>query len=368
MSRKPMYRGLIAVATSLFLTSPVTAQTAKKWDLFLLFGQSNMAGAPSAETQDKTTNPRIKALAFNNCTGKTFNQWYVASPPLHGCYEGLGPGDYFAKTLIDTSDKLGLGIDTIGLIPCAISGVDISFFSKGVTSSRRKDFKIPPVDSGVSAYLWMVTRIKEAQKNGVVRGIIFHQGESDWSDTARKAWPGRVEAILKNLKADCGLGDVPFLAGELRYKLNRTTNESCCYAHNTYVAQLAAAVANGGMVSAANLTGLDDAYHFDAAGQRTFGHRYAAAMVPLLKKTMSVDPSVRSIVPGLRIESSLQGLTIHSDAALDRVSLESIQGQVTVVGSGKEVRLLRGQFHPGVYFLRIESGTAMETRKVLIER
>ena len=352
MSRINPNRRRMAATILFFLSATVSAQTAKKWDLFLLFGQSNMAGAPAAEAQDKTTNPRIKALAFNNCTGKTFNQWYVASPPLHGCNEGLGPGDYFAKTLIDTSDKLELGIDTIGLIPCAISGVDISYFSKGVTSSRRKDFKIPPVDSGVSAYLWMVTRIKEAQKKGVVRGILFHQGESDWTDTARKAWPGRVETILKNLKADCGLGDVPFLAGELRHQLNRTTNESCCYAHNTYVAQLASEVPNGGVVSSANLTGLNDAYHFDAASQRIFGHRYAAAMVPLLKKTMSVDPSARSILLGLRLESTSNGLMVRSETALDRVSLVSIQGKESVVGSGKDVRILPGQFHPGIYFLR----------------
>jgi hypothetical protein len=345
------------------------AQTPKKWDLFLLFGQSNMAGAPQAEQQDKTTNPRIKVLAFNNCTGKTFDQWYLASPPLHNCGEGLGPGDYFSKTLLDTSDKLGLGIDTIGLIPCAISGVDISFFSKGVKSSRRGDFKIVPQDTGISAYLWMLNRVKTAMTKGNLRGILFHQGESDWTDTARKAWPGRVEAILKNLKTDLGLTtDIPFVAGELRPKLGRTTNESCCYAHNPYVSQLVSEQPNSALVSSAGLTALSDAYHFDAPAQRIFGHRYAAAMVPLLKKSSSLAPSSPAVIPGLRVESSTQGVVIHSDVAFDRVSLVSIRGEETILGFGTDLTILPGQVHPGVYFLRATAAGANEVRKVLVER
>jgi hypothetical protein len=292
----------------------------------------------------------------------------LASPPLHNCYEGLGPGDYFSKTLLDTSDKLGLGIDTIGLIPCAISGVDISFFSKGVRSSRRGDFQISPVDTGISAYLWMLGRVRTAMQKGNLRGILFHQGESDWTDTARALWPGRVEAILKNLKTDLGLTtDIPFVAGELRYKLGRTTNESCCYAHNPYVDTLVSQVPNAAKVSASGLTGLQDAYHFDAASQRIFGHRYAAAMVPLLQKTSSLAQSARRGIPGLSVESSAQGTVIRSDVAMDRITLVSILGQEAVIGSGRDVRILPGQFHPGVYFLRAVAGSATETRALLLD-
>lgn len=270
-------------ATALLLAAPVTAQTTKKWDLFLLFGQSNMAGPPAAEAQDKKTNPRIKVLAYDNCSalGRTFNQWYLASPPLHECFNGVGPADYFSKTLIDTSDKLGLGIDTIGLIPCAISGVPIDIFRVGKNSPS--SYTIPPSpNKGTNAYSWMVNRVKEAQKKGVVRGILFHQGESNNTDGN---WPGYVKEVVDALKRDLNLGDIPFLAGELRYKLGRTTNESCCTAHNTQVAKLPGLIKNCSVVSANGLTGMADPYHFDVAGMRTFGHRYCAAMVPYLKST-----------------------------------------------------------------------------------
>src|SRR5690606_20984010 len=59
--------------------------------LFLLSGQSNMAGAPAPENSDKTENPNILVLGYNNCQnlGRTYNEWDVASPPLHDCYGGV---------------------------------------------------------------------------------------------------------------------------------------------------------------------------------------------------------------------------------------------------------------------------------------
>jgi len=286
MSRTKPCRRLVAATILLSLSATVSAQTAKKWDLFLLFGQSNMAGPPAGEAQDKVTNPRIKVLAYDNCSalGRTFNQWYPASPPLHECFNGVGPADYFSKTLIDTSDKLGLGIDTIGLIPCAISGVSIDIFRIGKNTTST--YTIPPSpNTGTNAYSWMVSRIKEAQKKGVVRGILFHQGESNNGDPN---WPANVKEVVDALKKDLSLGDIPFIAGELRYQLGRSTNESCCTGHNTQVAKLPGLIKNSSVVSAKGLTGLQDPYHFDLASMRTFGHRYCAAMVPYLKNSTSI--------------------------------------------------------------------------------
>src|SRR5262245_48060817 len=97
--------------------------------VFLLIGQSKMEGQPKAQAEDQTTDERIKVLAYDNCSNlsRTYNEWYTAAPPLHSCYAGVGPGDYFARAMAAAyPDK------TIGLVPCAISGVDIDFFRKGV--------------------------------------------------------------------------------------------------------------------------------------------------------------------------------------------------------------------------------------------
>lgn len=344
MSRKQICRGLIIVAASLFLSSPVAAQTAKKWDLFLLFGQSNMAGPPAAQDQDKVTNPRIKVLGYSDCsaTGRKYNTWSVAKPPLHECFNGVGPADWFSKTLIDTSDKLGLGIDTIGLIPSSFSGAGINMFRKGVTASDRKNFTIPPDNSWANAYPWMVARIKEAQKKGVIRGILFHQGESNPGDPN---WPGQVAGIVADLKKDLGLGDIPFLAGELRYDTLTGANNG----HNVQVAKLPGLIKNASVVSAKGLKGMPDPWHFNVAAMRTFGHRYCAAIVPYLKTS-----SIASRKP-FHVESpsdfavyDVRGARVAGFHATDAASMDAAWA-----GIKKTVP-------PGIYWMRNGSTGAAE--------
>jgi hypothetical protein len=236
--------------------------------VFLLIGQSNMEGVPAPEAQDREENPRVKVLAYDNCSGlgRTYNQWYTASPPLHSCGLGVGPGDYFGKTLASAYPEA-----TIGLVPCAIAGVDIDFFRKGVVSSRRDEFRIPPDDHWDGAYEWVIERARLAQQSGVIRGILFHQGESDNGQTM---WKTKVKEMVDDLRADLGLGDAPFLAGELLYQ----EFGGCCYAHNTLVNQLPAEITNAHAVSANGL-GNADQYHFGLAGQRELGLRYAQKLM-----------------------------------------------------------------------------------------
>jgi hypothetical protein len=236
--------------------------------LFLLIGQSNMEGAPQPEAEDRVQNERVKVLAYNNCSnlGRTYNEWYTAAPPLHSCWAGVGPGDYAARALAEAFPEA-----TIGLVPCAISGVDIDFFRKGVVSSRRGEFSIPPDNHWAGAYEWVLERAALAQQSGVIRGILFHQGESD---TGSAQWLGKVKEMVDDLRADLGLGEVPFVAGELLYG-------GCCASHNPLINQLPSQITNAHVVSADGLAGTDSA-HFDLAGQRELGRRYGQKLVELL--------------------------------------------------------------------------------------
>lgn len=239
--------------------------------VFLLFGQSNMEGVPQPQAQDKVENERIKVLAYNNCSnlGRTYNQWYTAVPPLHGCNAGVGPGDYFAKTLAEAYPNT-----TIWLVPAAISGVDIAFFQKGVRSTRRGEFQIPPDNHWDGAYEWVMQRAKLAQEKGPIRGIIFHQGESD---SGQQAWLDKVAGIVSDLHTDLGLAErVPFIAGELLYS-------GCCSGHNTIVNQIPGKIPNSFVASAQGLAAMDQ-YHFDLAGQRTLGQRYGELMLEAFGK------------------------------------------------------------------------------------
>ena len=109
----------------------------------------------------------------------------------------------------------------------------------------------------------------------MLRGILFHQGESDNGDAA---WVGKVQQLVLDLRTDLGVSDeVPFVVGELLHS-------GCCAGHNALVGQLPESIPNAHVVSAADLTELDDSYnaHFDLPGQRELGRRYAEMMLSAL--------------------------------------------------------------------------------------
>jgi hypothetical protein len=236
-----------------------------------------MVGAPKPEAQDEVQEPRVVVLGYDDCenTGRTYNHWYTAKPPLHGCYAGVGPGDYFGKALAAAYPKA-----TIGLVPLGINGVDVDFFLKGVVSSRRHEFQIPPDNHWSGAYDWVIERARLAQRVGKIRGIIFHQGESD---TGQTQWVGKVKQMVTDLRQDLALGEIPFVAGELLYG-------GCCGpSHNPLMALLPTEISHTKIVSAKGLKGQDVA-HFDLFGQRELGARYGKAMIELLKLEAQAAP------------------------------------------------------------------------------
>lgn len=232
--------------------------------VFVLFGQSNMWGVPNPQAADLEINPRVEVLTMTSCGRHGTNQWVPAQPPLHGCVgqagtgtngPGVGPGDYFAKTLAAAFPE-----DTILLVPNAIPGVSIDVFQPDQ-----------------AAYNSMLARARTAQERGEIRGIIFHQGETD---SGQASWPGRVRTVVDRLRADLGIGDVPFVAGELF--------RGCpCSGHNTLINQLPGTISNtfvvpsdGGFAALPN-DGFGN-LHFDLAAQRTFGRRYGEVMLDAL--------------------------------------------------------------------------------------
>ena len=231
-----------------------------KFHVFLLLGQSNMAGYARAETADKVPNGRVRVLGFDDCpeTGRMKDKWAIAVPPLHDCSNGaVGPGDHFAKVLLDVLPNE----DSIGLVPCAISGERIEAFLK----------------VGGTRYERLLERARIAQDTGgVIEGILFHQGESNANDPG---WPAKVRALITDLRADLGLGPVPFLAGEL-------ARHGSSSSHNALVHRIPDQVENSHVVSAEGLV-VDPAdtqwnVHFGHDSTVELGRRYAAVMIEAL--------------------------------------------------------------------------------------
>jgi len=259
---------LIRLITAGLLCSSLSAIAAPdpNFHIYLMFGQSNMEGMGTVAAQDRTTNPRVKVLQDQTCSNlnRTYGTWYLASPPLNRCWSGIGPGDYFGKTM---AEGMPSSI-TIGLVPASVAGSDIALYQKSAPIGRA-GADIPVQFSG--GYAWLLDLAKKAQQAGVIKGIIFHQGETNTGDAN---WKYKVQEIVNNLRTDLGIGNVPFLAGELLY----ADYGSCCSRHNVEVNKLPSLITNSYVVSASGLAGVDGA-HFSTASYREFGKRYAQLML-----------------------------------------------------------------------------------------
>ncbi len=241
---------------------PVKLPTKEKFYLFLLVGQSNMAGRGKVEAEDKVVNPRVLTLSKDG-------KWVPAVDPIHFDKPGVGVGlgRSFGLTL---AEKMDPDI-TIGLIPCAQGGSPIATWEPG---AKWEQTKSKPYDD-------TMVRANLALKDGVLKGILWHQGESDTGKTA-DVYQVKLTALLARFRKDLTSPDVQVIIGQLGpYRKNADTEGS-----KTVDAALQAVAkedGNAAFVSADGLTSNPDFVHFDAKSQREFGKRYAEAYLKLLE-------------------------------------------------------------------------------------
>ncbi|RZJ84426.1 MAG: sialate O-acetylesterase [Chryseobacterium sp.] len=270
---------IVLVTCLLFIFQNSSAQDTKFY-IFLSFGQSNMEGNARYEAQDTAVNDRFRVLQAVDCaeSGKMKGNWYPAKPPLCRCKTGLTPLDYFGRTLLDS-----LPSDVrIGLINVAVGGCKIELFDKknyqSYTATAPDWMKSVLREYDGNPYGRLVEMGKIAQRSGVIKGILMHQGESNTGD---KEWPEKVKAVYENLLADLGLNakSTPLLAGEVVH----ADQGGKCASMNEIIGKLPKSIANAHVISSAGCTDADDNLHFDAQGYRTLGVRYAITMLSLLK-------------------------------------------------------------------------------------
>ncbi|HEY5040951.1 MAG TPA: sialate O-acetylesterase [Verrucomicrobiae bacterium] len=269
---------LLALAGLLLFNVNAFSQDTNFW-IFLCFGQSNMEGFPGVQAQDKTNvDERFQVLAavdFPNMDRKKDN-WYTAVPPLcrPGC--GLCPADYFGRILVANVPKNV----KVGVVNVAVAGCKIELFEKtnyeayASTAAPWMKNIIKTYDG--NPYQYLVDMGKLAQKDGVIKGILLHQGESNSGD---KEWPNKVKGIYDDLLQDLNLkaADVPLLAGELVAK----DQGGACAGMNTIIDELPKTIPTAHVISATGCTKANS-LHFNPAGYRLLGTRYAETMLPLL--------------------------------------------------------------------------------------
>src|SRR6478735_12417376 len=263
---------IVAVAVLLALNMKAFSQD-QKFYIFLCFGQSNMEGNAKFEPQDTTVDDRFQVLAAVDCPdlGRVKNNWYTAVPPLSRCKTGLTPADYFGRTLV-----ANLPEDVkVGVINVAVGGCKIELFDKNNyqayadTAPVWMKGMIKEYDG--NPYARLVAMAKLAQKDGVIKGILLHQGESNTGDTT---WPAHVKIVYNNLLKDLDLNAaaVPLIAGEVVH----AEQGGICASMNNIIDKLPETISTAHVVSSKGCTVAKDHLHFDAAGYREFGKRYAA--------------------------------------------------------------------------------------------
>lgn len=252
--------------------------------IYLAFGQSNMEGTGDYSAEDHKANTRLRVIQNIDCPnlGRSYGQWYTATPPLFGCWGRLSVADSFVRAMITPLPEEV----TVGIVPTAVGGSDIALFQKSAPIGKGEigTEKIPEPFSG--GYAWLLDLARQAQKAGVIKGIILHQGETNTNDPK---WKFKVQEIVADLKADLNLGDVPFIAGELLYE----QAGGCCGSHNAEIAQLPKLIPNTYVASADGLKGADVA-HFTSASYREFGRRYAEIMLPLVIPDVQKAPDPKA--------------------------------------------------------------------------
>lgn len=269
---------LIALlACSLFFTK--TYSQDKNFYIFLSFGQSNMEGNAKFEPQDTTVDKRFQVLEAIDCPNldRTKGSFYTAVPPLCRCKTGLTPGDYFGRTLVANLPKN----IRIGIINVSVGGCKIELFDKDNYQSYVST--VPAWMLGFikeydgNPYARLVELAKIAQKEGVIKGILLHQGESNTGDTL---WPQKVNSVYKNLLKDLKLTSkkVPLLAGEV---VNADQGGTCA-SMNKIIATLPQTISNAYVIPSNGCTAAADHLHFTAEGYRILGKRYAVKMMTLL--------------------------------------------------------------------------------------
>ena len=214
--------------------------------LFLLIGQSNMAGRGKVSTNEAALHSRIFMLNKEM-------QWTPAKDPLHfdKPIAGVGLASEFARVLAKADTN-----QVIGLIPAAMGGSSLDEWKPGS-----------------KLYNQAVERSREAMKAGELAGILWHQGEADSSADKVATYGRRFSAMIEQLRNDLGAKTVPVIVGELgRF---REASHSFNQALPSIVQQVPSCV----LVTAESLTDNGDKLHFDTSSLKEFGQRYAAAFL-----------------------------------------------------------------------------------------
>lgn len=223
--------------------------------IFILAGQSNMAGRGYVEPQDTLFNKRILTI---DKTGK----WIYAKEPLH-FYEpkmaGLDCGLSFGHELLQTVPSH----ITLAILPCAVGG------------SAIEQWLNDDIFRGVQLLSNFENKVDLAKKRGVIKGILWHQGESNASAERIPSYAENLQKLTQQFRDLAGNDSLPIILGQLGRYAEPREKRKRWKTINDVIKEFADSDPNIGVISSKGLKEKGDKVHFDGPSQRKMGRRFA---------------------------------------------------------------------------------------------
>lgn len=247
MRRSLLATSLLALASC---GSPSGPEPGEGWDVFLLVGQSNMAGmGPLAGYAAPDLGGRAWVLRGG--------AWKPAAEPL-GEGSGVGPGVAFAQRLLELDPGR-----TVGLVPCA----------RGGSTLRQWQPRDPS-----ALYRSCVAMARAAQPRGRIAGILVLQGESEGLGEGRpEEWGRLFRNLAVSFRFDLRRFDVPVIVGQIGdVPRGREASAAAWATVQREQEEAAASLPNAALVRTAGLP-TQDGIHFTTPAYREVGRRFADA-------------------------------------------------------------------------------------------
>ncbi|MEX0323270.1 MAG: sialate O-acetylesterase [Puniceicoccaceae bacterium] len=262
----------------LVLDEKATVADKKDHHVYMLIGQSNMAGRAPFNEEEAALIERCFVLDDKG-------NWVLAGNPLNRFstirkdmkMQKMNPGYGFSKAMLADNKDI-----TIGLVVNAKGGTKIEQWEKGT-----------------QFYKDAVKRALVAKETGTLKGILWHQGEGN--SRSPEGYMDKLKGLIDDLRRDLGSPDLPFVAGQVFYDSEAKPHTK---AINEVLASLPENVPSTGFVSSDGLKTYDNS-HFGTASMKELGERYALEMQRIMKSTgavaarhdtdMSDNPLIRAL-------------------------------------------------------------------------
>lgn len=223
------------------------------YEVFLLIGQSNMAGRGALiEGDDQPFDDNVYLLNAIGVPELATNPLNRYSSIKKDVAQGINPGFSFSKKIArQTGKKVLLVVNARG-------------------GSALYEWK---PNSSTGYYTSTVSRAKKAQKYGKIVAILWHQGESNSGNP--DGYLTGLKTVVDALRTDLKIPDAPFIAGEIAEWHSNASK------FNPVIQQISTVISNSDWVSSKDCGWLKDESdpHFSRDGQILLGNRYAEKVI-----------------------------------------------------------------------------------------